>query len=211
MRPSAARRFPVKPGLPGPCASRSLLILFPFGVGCLPRPTGDSCCCPGGQQLAPAHPSQIFHRMRQRPHRSPGDGRGISPPPSPSRSPRERDCAGGPGQGMPAGRIQTLLQLGQAGLQLGLIEAGRHPGSAAAVRQFGQIVLTVGVTARRGHRGAGAGHSTSRAGPHRPTPAGRRRITPGSSDRASAKPCLEPVLNGVERELAGQAALLARG
>ncbi|MNU90949.1 hypothetical protein D3C71_808290 [compost metagenome] len=189
------------------------LILFPFGVGHEPLAPLAIAAALGGQRLAPAHPSQIFGQN------APGDRidhqvmEGEKEPLHrlALARPLEGEIAqAGPGQGVAAGRVEISLQLGQAGLQLGLIEIGGIQGRQRRQWQFGQVTL-----AGRGHRQT-QGIVVLAQGIQ---PAAQGLIVhPGR--QAQDHPLVpmtglgkalfeEPVLNGVERELAGQAALLA--
>ena len=189
------------------------LILFPFGVGREPLTPLAIAAALGGQRLAPAHPGQILGQN------APGDRiddqvmEGEEEPLHRLALPLtfQREIAqAGPGQGVAAGRVEISLQLGQAGLQLGLIEIGGIQGRQRRQWQFGQVAL-----AGRGHRQT-QGIVVLAQGIQ---PAAQGLIVhPGR--QAQDHPLVpvtglgkalleEPVLNGVERELAGQAALLA--
>ncbi|MNZ26446.1 hypothetical protein D3C78_436380 [compost metagenome] len=116
----------------------------------------------------------------------------------------------GPGQGVAAGGIEIPLQLGQAGLQFSPAECSCIQGRQLRQRQLGQIAL-----AARGHRQT-QGIVVQAQGIQ---PAAQGLIVhPGRQAQyyplvpvaGPGKALLEePVLDGMERELADQAALLA--
>ena len=181
------------------------LILFPFGIGREPRPTGDSCC-PWRQRLALLTRARSSARMRQETASITRWWKARRALPSrPPASPSKRDCRRAQARVWPLA-VQSPLQLGQAGCSPPH-RGWRHPGSAAAAMAVrpGSAGRSGSPPKRRASWCWRRAFSQPRAGPHRPPGRPRRRITWFPVTGILAKPCSEePVLDGVERELARQ-------